>query len=555
MKPLEPRRLPPPVPVESIVEHVVSPPTPLKTGNWRTQTPTFSENLAPCSAFCPAGNDVVGFIRTLADQGPEAASRLLANTTPLPGVCGRVCPAPCMDGCNRAELDGAVNIRGLERWIADRDLWRESAPTPASNPRRIAVVGGGPAGLAAAQVAARAGHRVTIFDGESELGGVLRTGIPSYRLPRSVLDAEIDRVLQLGVETRLGMFLTARSIQELSEEFDAVILATGLQRSRDLDVPGRGLAGVEQGIRFLRRINLDGGVRLDGDVVVLGGGNTAMDCARSAVRSGARRVTVVYRRSAAEMPAIREEVEQAESEGVSLLYLRQPVAIMGDDRVRAIDLAEVRLGEPDETGRRRPITTDVHHRLGCDTVLLALGQSADLGLLPAGLRVEDGRLVGSNGSGVLAFAAGDLSTGHGTVTHAIGDGRRAATRALRFLGEEVEVFERPDRTRAVPFTDIRVDHFHASIPTSEQLVPPMARRGTFQEVSQGLADRLEAHRCFSCGHCTQCDTCLVYCPEGIIRRMDPENPSHAYEVDYTYCKGCGICVTECPRHAIEMGAS
>jgi len=439
-------------------------------------------------------------------------------------------------------------LRALERWIADHHPVAAARPEPAADPRRFAVVGGGPAGLAAAYELASAGHRAVIFDGEAGLGGVLRTGIPTYRLPRDVLDVEIEGVLRLGVEARLGAFLDPPAIAALAEEFDAVILATGLQKLRGLDGPGERLAGVEQGIHFLHRVNVEGGAALFGHVVVLGGGNTAMDCARGALRAGASKVTVTYRRSRGEMPAIAEEVEHAEHEGVEMLFLRAPLGFEGDGRVRGVALAEVDLGPPDESGRRRPVVSDRTAVLACDAALLALGQSADLSRLPAGWTLREGR-VHRDGAPLAVFAAGDLATGEGTVTHAIGDGRRAAGRAMRAVGLDVTPFARPDRAFAVPATDIRFDHFDRSPPARERLLPVAARAAGFVEVSLGLGDPSEAHRCFSCGDCTRCDTCLVYCPEGIIRRKGGD-----YEVDYTFCKGCGICVTECPRKAMEMSA-
>jgi len=523
-------------------------PTGLSTGNWRTQTPRYTKQLAPCTAFCPAGNDVVGFIQALARQGEAAAAAVLGRTTPLAAVCGRVCPAPCMEGCNRRELDGSVNIRGLERWIADAIPVAVERPRPAPSQRRFAIVGGGPAGLGAAYELGRAGHRVTIFEGEQQLGGVLRTGIPTYRLPRDVLDREIDGVMRLGVEARTGESIDAGRVAALASEYDAVIVATGLQKLRGLDGSAARLEGVEQGIHFLHRVNMGSGVTLAGHVVVLGGGNTAMDCARSALRAGAAKVTVAYRRGRGEMPAIAEEIEHAEHEGVHLVFLRAPVGFVGDACVRGVELAVVELGPPDETGRRRPVVSDKREVLACDTVLLALGQSADTSKLPAGWELREGR-VHRPGQPDTVFAAGDLATGEGTVTHAIGDGRRAAGRAMLALGLDVAPFQRPDRAAAVPSTDIRFDHFARSAPAVERLVPSAERATGFGEVNHGLEGPAEAHRCFSCGDCTRCDTCLVYCPEGIIRRKEGD-----YEVDYTFCKGCGICVAECPRKAMEMTA-
>jgi 2-oxoacid:acceptor oxidoreductase gamma subunit (pyruvate/2-ketoisovalerate family)/2-oxoacid:acceptor oxidoreductase delta subunit (pyruvate/2-ketoisovalerate family) len=529
-----------------LTEHVESPPTGLKTGSWRTQLPRYVESLAPCNASCPAGNDVIRFIQTVLHEGEEAAAKVLGRTQPLASVCGRICPAFCMEGCSRRNYDGAVNIRALERWIGDHATVAHREERRIRTRRRIAVIGSGPAGLSAAYEMARAGHRVTIYEGEKELGGVLRTGIPTYRLPRDVLDREIHGILELGVEVRRSEFLDRAKIADLAKQHDAVIVAAGFSRAADLDVPGADLKGIEEGIRFLHRVNLEGGTTLGGHVVVLGGGNTAMDCARSALRSGATGVTIAYRRTKDEMPAIREEIEESEREGIEFLLQRQPVAFHGNGRVGEIELAEVEMGPPDASGRRRPIVRDRTAGLDCDHVLLALGQSADRSILPDGSRIVDGR-VHTPARETNLFVAGDFATGEGTVAHAIGDGRRAEGRVLVALGEEVTVFVRPDRAKAVTITSSQHQHFDASPPADDRRAPVTERVWTFKETNHGIADAREAERCFSCGQCTHCDTCLVYCPEGIIERN-----ASGYVVDLDYCKGCGVCVAECPRGAMEM---
>ncbi len=529
-----------------LTRHVESAATGLKTGSWRTQLPQYVAHLAPCNAWCPAGNDVIGFIQTLLHEGAPAAAEVLRRTQPFASICGRVCPAPCMEGCNRRHHDGAVNIRSLERWIGDH---APPAPRPvrvARTPRQIAVVGSGPAGLAAANELAQAGHRVTLFEGEKELGGVLRTGIPSYRLPRDVVDREIKAILDTGVLASTGHFLDHDDLDALAVEYDAVILAAGFMRLTPLDVPGARLTGIEQGVRFLHRVNMEGGVRVNGHVVVLGGGNTAMDCARSALRSGAASVTVAYRRTLQEMPAIREEIEEAHREGIKFLFQRQPTAFLGHMQIGAVELTEVEMGEPDATGRRSPIVTDRSTRVACDHVLLALGQSADWSLLLPGSTVVAGR-VRNGGSDTNFFVSGDFATGEGTVAHAIGDGRRAAGRVLTALGEEATIFVRPDPAVAVSVEKIHLEHFEPRPPAIDEQAPAVERIRSFAESNQGVPDMREAERCFSCGHCTRCDSCLVYCPEGIIERT-----ADGYLVGLEYCKGCGICVVECPRGAMEM---
>ncbi len=522
-----------PQPVLGIAEHVADLPTPLRTGAWRTQVPRYRSHAAPCSAACPAGNDVLGFVRALETGGLEAAAGILSRTQPLPSVCGRVCPAPCMTACNRGAYDGAVNVRALERWIGDHAAHRPARPAPAERRRRVAVVGSGPAGLSAAFALARAGHEVTLHEGEDRLGGVLRTGIPEYRLPPEVLDRDVDRILSLGVTARTGAFLDADGVARLAAQNDAVIVAAGLPRLTALDAPGVELDGVRQGIRFLDAVRKGEAPRLSGHVVVVGGGNTAIDCARTALRLGASAVSIAYRRGRKEMPAIAPEIDEAVEEGVRLLLHRQPVRIAGEGRVEGIELAEVELGEPDASGRRRPVVTDRTALVPCDAVLLALGQSADRSIVPDLPNV---------------LLAGDMATGEGTVTHAIGDGRRAAARVLAALdGAPQPVRARPAPEELVTPAHVRFSHFEVEPPHRERHRKGSPAALGFDEVNRGLAGPEEAGRCFSCGTCTECDTCVLYCPEGVVSRA-----LHGYRIDDDFCKGCGMCVAECPRRAMEM---
>ena len=534
-------------PVLPLTEHTADLPVTLKTGAWSTQAPRYREHAAPCNQACPAGNDVRGFIQALKDEGAEAAANILLRTQPLPSVCGRVCPAPCMQGCNRQAFDGAVNIRSLERWIADHsalDLTAEVAEAP----KRFAVVGGGPAGLSAAYQLALRGHAVTLHEAGPALGGVLRNGIPAYRLPQDVLQRDLDRILRLGVETKFNARLNRDDLSRLQAEYDGLLVCTGFGPALRLGAEGETLPGVEQGLDFLDRAK-QAPVALHGRVVVVGGGNSAIDCARTALRCGASSVKLVYRRSREEMPAIAEEIDAAEFEGVRLVLQRQPVGFVGNGNVTSVVLAEVEPGPPDASGRRRPVVTDRTSLLECDTVLLALGQSTAMDWLPEGWEVRGGRAW--HGETPLAvWFAGDCANGDGTVTHAIGHGRKTALSALaHILGTADAAIVQTSEAEETPVApgQIRFSHFEVAPPHRDKELPPSVRRNSFDECNHGLAGPEEAERCFSCGQCTQCDTCLIYCPEGVIARN-----GDGYRIDADYCKGCGMCVAECPRSAMEM---
>ncbi len=533
----------PPPQVLPLTQHLQDIPTELKTGAWSTQTPNYQEYAAPCSLACPAGNDVVGFIQALKEYGVGAAAKLLMKTQALPSVCGRVCPAPCMGACNREFYDGPVNIRSLERWIADNDNGEIDADHDAS-PCSFAIVGSGPAGLSAAFHLGVLGQKVTLFEKDEKLGGVLRTGIPAYRLPEDVLDRDINRILGLGVQSQCSDTVDKKRIAGLLKEFDAVIICKGLGLPFALEAAGSQLEGVTQGLDFLSK-SKKAETTLNGSVIVIGGGNTAIDCARSALRSGSQSVKLVYRRSREEMPAIHEEIEEAVHEGVQILTHRQPIAFIGDSRVSGMVLAEVDLGPPEEDGRRSPIVSDRTMELACDMVMLALGQEKELGLLPHASELRENRVWAGDSPTQLWFA-GDCLTGDGTVAHAIGNGRRTALQALASLKGKVFGEEKQFKSTVAP-AHIRFTHFPVIPPYQDRHQPAGSLRNNFEEVNLGLPGPGEADRCFSCGRCTNCDTCLVFCPDGIIFRDEK-----GYVIDRAYCKGCGICVAECPRRAMEM---
>jgi 2-oxoacid:acceptor oxidoreductase gamma subunit (pyruvate/2-ketoisovalerate family) len=534
----------------------------IKTGNWANEQPKRQQYVPPCNHVCPAGNDVQGFLHALAEDRVDDGLEILLRTSPFPSVCGRVCPAPCMASCNRIDLDGAVNVRELERLAGDRG----SVTLVPSEKReeRIAIVGSGPGGLAAAYHLALFGYGVTVYEAGPNVGGLLRTGIPEFRLPGEVLDLEVQRILDLGVEVVVANPVNRARLLEIAASHDAVLVATGLQELRGLQLGVGGSDVVIQGIDYLDRVRAgDPHARVDEeDIVVVGGGNTAMDAARSALRLGAASVRVVYRRTRAEMPAIAEEIEEALDEGVVIDFLTQPIALEamgqadGDGSGHGLLCRRMELGEPDASGRRRPVEVpDSEFDVPCSRVILALGQSPDVSVFPEGTEVrEDGALLGVLERPV--YSVGDLATNEGTVAGAIGSGRRVAMHIHQTMTGEVVPVGETTRIRS------DVDEWHDEVIKSEALrmhlferqpvesgpgIDMQRRLTTFDEIHSGLETPDEARRCLSCGVCNECDLCVTYCPEGVLKRV-----GHQLVFDYAYCKGCGICVTECPRNVVFM---
>lgn len=531
------------------------------TGQWASEQPRRQQYVPPCNHVCPAGNDVQGFLHALAEERTDDALEILLRTTPLPSVCGRVCPAPCMASCNRIALDGAVNVRELERFAGDKG---NVTLVPAQRrDARVAIIGSGPAGLAAAYHLALYGYGVTLYEAGSHLGGLLRTGIPEFRLPHEVLDREVERILDLGVEVVTGVFVNRERLLQVASNHDAVLVATGLQELRALRLGTGEDDLVMQGIDFLDQVRGGSAARLDGeDIVVVGGGNTAMDAARSALRLGAKSARVVYRRTRNEMPAIREEIEEALEEGVIVDFLTQPVAIQrmsqadGDLGEQHLVCRRMELGEPDASGRRSPVeVAGSDYAVGCHKVILALGQSPDLSVFPEGTEVREGtKLLGLLETPV--YAVGDLANNDGTVAAAIGSGRRAALHIHQTLTGEVVVTGEQSRVRSdvdewhdevIKADALRMHLFERHPAEGSEALDAKERRTTFDEIHHGLTDPAEARRCLSCGVCNECDICVTYCPEGVLKRV-----GHDLVFDYAYCKGCGICVTECPRNVVFM---
>lgn len=551
-----------------------------KTGDWRYLRPRFENKIPPCNEACPAGQDIQGAI-ALATQGrfPEAWE-LLREENPFPGVCGRVCFHPCETSCNRREFDESVSINALERFLADFAfrLGRRVPPPRSRRKERMAVVGSGPAGLACAYHLARMGYEVTLLEARPVLGGMLRLGIPEYRLPKKVLEEEIDQILEMGVKAEVNARLGKNFELKDLKGYAALFLATGHGQSKRLEVPGEEMAGVMSGLEFLEKVGLGQEILLGKRVAVIGGGNTAFDAARSALRLGAKPV-ILYRRTREEMPAFPGEVLEAEEEGIEISYLVSPVQVIGQNgRLQGLECVRNRLGPPDEDGRRRPVEVKgSNFSLEVDQVISAIGEEADLSFLPPDIRAT-GPAVFTDECGATpkqgVFAGGDLIHQPRTVVHAIGSGKRAAIfmdalvrkapaedilEAIR-IGQRgslslkrYRLEERPaGNQKTVSIRDLNLDYFDCSKRMKIPKAPPSRRLGSFGEVNLGLAEeaaRSEAQRCFHCGVCNLCDNCYIFCPDVAIRKGAEGEPN---SIDYDHCKGCGICVEECPRDAMVL---
>jgi len=455
-----------------------------------------------------------------------------------------------MEACTRATHDQAVFIPAIERFLGDFaiDHQVQSPVSTTVNGKRVAVIGGGPAGLSCAYYLALTGFPVTVFEAKEALGGVLRYGIPSYRLPKNILDAEIARVERLGVAFRTSTAVGRDVTMEELTEYSAFFISVGLQKNRLLGMEHEDANGVMPGLEFLESINSGKPVAVGRHAVVVGGGNTAMDVARSALRLGAH-VTVLYRRTRQEMPAIEDEIEDARAEGVVFRFLATPHRIeLSQGHITRLTCQEMTLGELDETGRRRPIPVDSYFDIPADSLLTATGEVADTAAFEPMARIERGLIVADQfgrTSNPKVFAGGDIVSGASTVVNAIARGRGAA----ELISSELTGGKFHPRTekKVVAMEDVNTAYF-ARTPRTPMTDNEHARQ-SFEEVHNGYTCdevRSELDRCFSCGVCDGCDNCYVFCPDVAISR---ENG--VYTIDYDFCKGCLICVRECPRAVLS----
>jgi len=522
-----------------------------KTGSWRTERPVYVHRLPPCNERCPAGENVQQWLYEAEEGGDgyERAWRQIMADNPFPAVMGRVCYHPCETACNRAQHDEAVGINSVERFLGDEAIargWKVEASAEPSG-KRVLVVGAGPSGLSAAYHLARLGHAVTIRDSGSAPGGMMRFGIPKYRLPREVLDAEIDRILELGVTLELNTTVDDLERVLEAEGFHAVFLAVGAHLGKRAYIPAGSAAKVLDAVELLRSMEGEDRPLLGRRVAVYGGGNTAIDAARTAKRLGAEDAIVVYRRTRDRMPAHDFEVEEAEEEGVLMKWLS--TVKRAEEGVLLLERMEL-----DDSGFPQP--TGELEELHADSLVLALGQETDLSLLDRvpRLEVEDG--VVKVGPDLMTgrpgvFAGGDMVPAERTVTVAVGHGKKAARSIDAWL--RFDTYEPGPKHDLAAFEDLNT-WYYDDAPRSLQPKLELARRqSTFQEVVTGLDESTalyEARRCLSCGNCFSCDNCFGVCPDNAVLKTD--DPAAPYAIDLDYCKGCGICVAECPAGAIEL---
>jgi len=519
-----------------------------QTGSWRNVRPEYVHRLPPCNHACPAGEDIQGWLAHAEAGNYEAAWRSLTENNPLPAVMGRVCYHPCEGACNRKDIDSAVGINSVERFLGDTALakgWAFEKPARESG-KKVLVVGAGPSGLSAAYHLRRFGHQVTIREAGPLPGGMMRFGIPKYRLPREVLDGEVKRITDMGVVIEYNA--KVENIQKAMKQgkFDAAFLAVGAHIAKRAYIPAGEAAKILDAVQVLRSMEGEDKPLLGRRVVVYGGGNTALDVARTAKRLGAEEAVIVYRRTRDKMPAHDFEVEEALEEGVMMKWL---------STIKNVDAGSITVEKMALDDKGFPQPTGEFETLEADSVVLALGQDVDLGLLDGvpGLEIADGVVkVGPNmmtgAAGI--FAGGDMVPSERTVTVAVGHGKKAARHINAWLnGESYD----PAEKHEIASFDKLNPWYYGEAPHTVRPVLEIARRtSTFEEVVKGLDESnalFEARRCLSCGNCFECDNCYGVCPDNAVIKL---GPGKGFEFNYDFCKGCALCAAECPCGAIRM---
>jgi len=534
------------------------------TGNWRSIRPVYRDKLPPCNNACGTNEKIQGYLDLVKRGKYLDAYALIKEDMPFPSVTGRVCYHPCEQACNRGQYDEAISIRAVERFLGDlgQSLAKDVVKAGPSNGKKVAVIGSGPAGHSAAYQLARMGYKVTILERSPKAGGLNRGGIPDWVLPQAVLDREIQRLIELGIEIKTNVEVGKDvTLDDLKKNYDATVFAVGLTESNSAKAEGENKAGVVYGLPFLRDIGMGvSKVKLGPRVAVIGGGNTAIDCAREALRQGAVEVTMItVEGNKEEMPASPEDLHDMLEEGVELKHGLAMTAVLGEGKVEALQLHPARF-----TGKinASPIAIDREApalRFAVDNVIIAVGQRAKLDWLPAEYKTERGTIkideFGRIGN-TNFFAAGDVvQLGSGQplmVVNAVGDGKRVAFNLNKVLNKV------PLEPRTVPIDVIvelgrmNMTYFPHFPRVKQAMLAPMARKSTQQEVILAYSEEeasAEAARCFSCGTCNACDNCYLVCPEPCIVRSVRSNGLYKILVDY--CKGCRVCIEECPTGCLE----
>jgi NADPH-dependent glutamate synthase beta subunit-like oxidoreductase len=518
------------------------------TGSERTQRPLYVDLMPPCNQACPAGENIQAWLAHAQAGRMREAWETILDDNPLPAVHGRVCYHPCESACNRAQLDTAVGIHAVERFLGDRAVEEGWSPHPLAGPsgKRVLVVGAGPSGLAAAYHLARLGHEVEIRDAGPKPGGMMRFGIPAYRLPRDVLDAEIGRITNMGVRIVVNHRVRDLLAEKKEGNFDAIFVAVGAHLSKRTEIPARDAGKILEAVGFLRDVERGAPPRLGRRVAVYGGGNTAMDAARTVLRLGHEPI-IVYRRDRSHMPAHEFEADEAIEEGVVIRWMRS---------IQSIEGHELTVEEMELDAQGRPHGTGRYETLEADDVILALGQETDTSFLQGipgivlerdgTLKVSSDLMTGHRG----IFAGGDMVPSERTVTVAVGHGKKAARHIDAFL-RGTSWAGRPKPALA-SYEKLHLWFFTDASQRAQEQVRLGPRLYSFEEVVHGLAPDeavFEARRCLSCGNCFECDGCLAACPEQAVIKL---GPGQRYRFDLDRCTGCAICYEQCPCHAIEM---
>ncbi len=518
------------------------------TGSWRTNRPVYLSRIPPCNHQCPAGENIQAWLFLAESGNYEGAWRKLVEENPFPAIMGRACYHTCEGACNRGQLDAAVGINSVEHFLGDEAIargWKFAPPAVASG-KKVLVVGAGPSGLSAAYHLAMLGHSVSVFEAGPLPGGMMRFGIPQYRLPRDIIDAEVQRIVDLGVKINYNTKVSNVLETQQLGGFDAVFLAVGAHIAKRAYIPAGDSAHVLDAVSVLRSMEGEDKPLLGRKVVVYGGGNTAIDVARTAKRLGATESIIVYRRNREKMPAHDFELEEALQEGVLVKWL-STIKQAGESSITVEKMALDEQGFPQPTGE--------FESLEADSVVLALGQDVDLSLIEGvpSLVVQDG-VVQVNAQMMTGhpgiFAGGDMVPAERNITVGIGHGKKAARNIDAWLGGAA--YAPPAKSEVAGFDKLNTWYYSDAPKTVRPLLDIIRRQSTFEEVQGGLDENnalFEARRCLSCGNCFECDNCYGVCPDNAVIKL---GPGKGFEFNYDYCKGCGICVSECPCGAIKM---